>query len=260
MNNESVSLRCMNSMASSCSNMALECKNIRKYFGLVPAVTDLSITVKAGQIYALLGPNGAGKTTTLRIIVGLLRQDDGDVFINGISTAIDKQAARRQIAYVPDEPLLYNKLTPVEQLEFVAGLWSMKRSEAKPRAEALLQLLGVWDHKNNYIESLSRGMKQKTALAVALLHAPSLIILDEPLTGLDVDAVRIVKEILRDFTKKGGTVILSSHLLDVVERVADRIAIINRGIVIAEGTLSELQEKAQISGALEDVFIKLIRS
>lgn len=223
-----------------------------------PAVDRLDLTVRAGELYALLGPNGAGKTTTLRMVAGLLRPDAGAISVFGIDALAEPMAAKRLIAWAPDEPLLYDRLTPVEYLEFVAGLWGVPPDLALPRAEELLKTLGLWDERNRRCEGFSRGMKQKAALAGALIHDPKLLILDEPLTGLDAAVARQVKDLLRARVDSGGTVILTTHILEVAERMADRIGIIQGGRLLAEGTLDELRARTGETGAtLEDVFLDL---
>ncbi len=222
------------------------------------AVDNLDLQVRAGELYALLGPNGAGKTTTLRMVAGLQRPDSGSIRIFGVDARADPIAAKRLVAWLPDEPLLYDKLSPHEYLEFVAGLWSVDAAVAEARAEDLLRWLGLWEQRGARCETFSRGMKQKVALAGALIHEPRLLILDEPLTGLDAAASRLVKDLLAQRVAAGATVILTTHILEVAERMADRIGIIRAGQLVAEGTLDELR-RAQGSGGgtLEDMFLAL---
>jgi ABC-2 type transport system ATP-binding protein len=237
---------------------ACEARGLRKAFGTTRAVDGLDLRVPRGMLYAFLGPNGAGKTTSLRMIAGLLAPDSGEVLIHGISLRTDPAAAKQPLAYVPDDPLLYGKLRPLEYLEFVAGLWSLPGATAQPRAEELLQNLGLWEKRDDYIESFSRGMKQKIALAGALIHAPTLMLLDEPLTGLDALAARHVKDLLGAFVRDGGTVVLTTHILEVAERMAERIGIVHGGRLIAEGTLEELRTHAgREGGTLEEVFLSV---
>jgi ABC-2 type transport system ATP-binding protein len=239
---------------------ACETRQLRKIFGSTKAVDGLDLRVPRGQLYAFLGPNGAGKTTSLRMIAGLLKPDFGDIFIEGVSLRATPEAAKRPLAYVPDDPVLYGKLRPLEHLEFVAALWDLAPADAQPRAEELLRTLGLWEKRDDYIETFSRGMKQKMALASALIHAPSLMLLDEPLTGLDAAAARLVKDLLNDFVRRGGTVILTTHILEVAERMAERIGIIHAGRLVAEGTLAELRDRSGQQGTLEDVFLRLTGS
>jgi len=234
---------------------ALRLSGLRKSFGR-PAVDGLDLTVRRGELYALLGPNGAGKTTTLRMVTGLLAPDAGDVEVLGIDLARDPAGAKRGMAYLPDDPLLYGKLKPTEYLEFVAGLWGIRAEDAEPRARHLLDWLDLAPHAHELTEGFSRGMKQKLALAGALIHEPELLILDEPLTGLDAAAARQVKDLLVSHVEKGGTVILTTHILEVAERLAQRIGIIRQGRLIAEGTLAELRARTH-GGSLEDVFLHL---
>ncbi|WP_323143252.1 ABC transporter ATP-binding protein [Massilia phyllosphaerae] len=234
---------------------ALELRALRKHFGR-PAVDGLDLSVRRGELYALLGPNGAGKTTTLRMVTGLLAPDSGAVEVLGIDLARDPAAAKRRMAYLPDDPMLYGKLKPPEYLEFVAGLWGLRPEEAEPRGRYLLDWLDLSKHAHEVTEGFSRGMKQKLALAGALIHEPQLLILDEPLTGLDAAAARQVKDLLLSHVAGGGTVILTTHILEVAEKLAQRIGIIRQGRLIAEGTLAELRERT-LGGSLEDVFLQL---
>ncbi|WP_235524342.1 ABC transporter ATP-binding protein [Caulobacter sp. Root655] len=226
---------------------------------------DLDLTVHAGELYALLGPNGAGKTTTLRMVAGLTKPDKGEISIFGVDARTDSAAAKALTAWAPDEAMIYDKLTPLEYLEFVAGLWNVEPKVAKARAEGLLSKLGLASEARRRCEGFSRGMKQKVALAGALVHDPKLLILDEPLTGLDAAAARLVKDMLQDRVRAGGAVILTTHILEVAERMADRIGIIAGGRLLAEGTLDALRTQTRKEGAgegkgdstLEDVFLQL---
>ena len=234
---------------------ALRTGGLCKSFGR-PAVDGLDLEVRRGELYALLGPNGAGKTTTLRMVTGLVAPDAGRIEVLGVDLAQAPQEAKRKMAYLPDDPMLYGKLKPTEYLEFVAGLWGVEARAAEPRARELLDWLELSPHAHELTEGFSRGMKQKLALAGALIHEPELLILDEPLTGLDAAAARQVKDLLLSHVAKGGTVILTTHILEVAERLAQRIGIIREGRLIAEGTLAELRERTS-GGSLEDVFLQL---
>jgi len=244
-----------NGVAAPAAVPALRLAGLCKAFA-APAVDNLDLTVRAGELYALLGPNGAGKTTTLRMIAGLLPPDAGSISIFGIDALTDPVAAKRITAWLPDEPMLYDKLTPMEYLEFVAGLWGVERERAEANAVALLDTLELTAHRHRRCEGFSRGMKQKVALAGALIHDPALIMLDEPLTGLDAAIARQVKDLLTARVRAGAAIILTTHILEVAERLADRIGIVASGRLVAEGTLAEL--KAAVgrgSSTLEDVFL-----
>jgi ABC-2 type transport system ATP-binding protein len=237
---------------------ALEITQLSKRYGDHLAVNSLSLRIEAGMFYALLGPNGAGKTTTLRMVAGLLQPDNGDIEIFGHSLSKAAIEAKRLLAYLPDDPMLYSKLRPLEYLEFVAGLWSIPSQQAEATAIELLKVLDLWKVRGEYIESFSRGMKQKLALAGGFIHQPKLIILDEPLTGLDAGAARLVKDMLSDYVKQGNTVILTTHIMEIAERMASRIGIINKGSLVAEGTLAELRVcSGNQEETLEEIFLEL---
>ena len=236
---------------------ALSVRALTKKFGEKTAVDALDLDIRAGELYALLGPNGAGKTTTLRMVTGLLKPDSGSIHVFGVDALADPIGAKRQLAWLPDEPALYDKLTAWEYLEFIAGLWGVDAKTAAPRAEELLKFLSLWDNRDDRTEGFSRGMKQKTALAGALIHDPKLLMLDEPLTGLDAAVARQVKDLLQQRARNGGTVILTTHILDVAERLADRIGIIQHGKLLAQGTLEELR-RGRAGATLEDVYLDLV--
>jgi ABC-2 type transport system ATP-binding protein len=230
-----------------------------KRFGSKVAVDGLSFRVPRGMLYAFLGANGAGKTTTLRMISGLIRPDAGRILVDGLDAMAEPLRAKQPLAYIPDDPVLYGKLNPLEHLEFVSALWGVEPFTARRRAQTLLERLGLWERRQEWIETFSRGMKQKIALASALIHEPRLILLDEPLTGLDAGAARLVKDMLLEFLHDGGAVILTTHILEVAERLAERIGIIAEGRLVAEGTMSDLRTRSgQSAGSLEDIFLQLI--
>ena len=245
-------------MTSSNRPIALALRGVSKSFDR-PAVDALDLTIYGGEFYALVGPNGAGKTTTLRMIVGLLKPDAGSIGIGGIDALSDPVAAKQITAWLSDEPMIYDKLTPYEYLEFVAGLWRIDPAVAQGRARELIGWLGLEPHAHERCEGFSRGMRQKVALAGALVHDPKLIILDEPLTGLDAGTARQVKDVLRGRVREGGTVIMTTHILEVAERMADRIGVIARGRLIAEGTLDDLRRQTgETATSLEDTFLTLV--
>jgi ABC-2 type transport system ATP-binding protein len=237
---------------------ALQVRGLTKRFDRL-AVDALDLTIRRGEFYALVGPNGAGKTTTLRMVAGLLRPDAGAVTVFGVDAMADPTAAKQMVAWVSDEPMIYDKLTPLEYLEFVAGLWGVDASVSEPAAHELLISLGLEPHLHERCEGFSKGMRQKVALAGALVHDPRLIILDEPLTGLDAVSARHVKGLLGDRVRSGCTVIMTTHILEVAERMADRIGVIAAGRLVAEGTLTELrQQNGHDDKSLEDLFIALV--
>src|SRR5438105_13917196 len=210
---------------------ALEICDLAKSFDR-PAVDGVTLRVRAGEFYTLLGPNGAGKTTTLRMATGLLKPDRGTISVFGIDVLADPVGAKQIMAWLSDEPMIYDRLTPLEYLYFVAGLWGMGRVAAEAKAQDLLGRLGLAAHAGERCEALSKGMRQKVALAGALVHEPRLIILDEPLTGLDAGSARQVKDVLLQRVRAGGTVIMTTHILEVAERMAERIGLIARGRLI----------------------------
>jgi ABC-2 type transport system ATP-binding protein len=237
---------------------ALRLRGLTKRFDHL-AVDALDLTVRSGEFYALVGPNGAGKTTTLRMVAGLARPDAGSVVVFGVDALQDPVAAKQMMAWVSDEPMIYDKLTPLEYLEFVAGLWGIEPQASQASALQLLVSLGLKAHLHQRCEGFSKGMRQKVALAGALVHEPRLIILDEPLTGLDALSARHVKGLLGDRVRAGCTVIMTTHILEVAERLADRIGVITSGRLVAEGTLSELRHQNGSSDiSLEDLFIALV--
>jgi ABC-2 type transport system ATP-binding protein len=238
---------------------ALEIRGLVKRFGARPAVDGLDLSIAPGQLHAILGPNGAGKTTTLRIVAGLLRPDAGSVRILGHDVLATPEEAKRVLAFLPDDPLLYAKLRPLEYLEFVAGLWTLDPDAARKRAHELLEWLGLADRTGELVEGFSRGMRQKLALAGALIHEPRVMILDEPLTGLDAAAARQVKDLLVARAKAGVCVILTTHILEIAERLAERISIIHRGRIVAQGTMAELREEGGAGATLEDIFLEITR-
>ena len=223
-----------------------------------PVVKGVDLTIGAGEFYALLGPNGAGKTTILRMVAGLLKPDAGNISILGIDALADPVSAKRRMAWVSDEPMVYDRLTPLEYLDFVAGLWQVHPGRARQSANELIDWLGLSPHANELCGGFSKGMLQKVALAGALVHDPDLIILDEPLTGLDAGSARQVKDVLRNKTAAGVTVIMTTHILEVAERMAERIGVIAEGRLIAEGTLEELRTRIGRETTLEEIFLDLV--
>ncbi len=245
-------------MSDESSPLALRIRGLAKSFDR-PAVDGLDLSVPAGEFYTLLGPNGAGKTTTLRMVAGLLAPDRGAISIFGVNALADPLGAKRVMAWVSDEPMLYDQLTPNEFLDFVAGLWGVEAKLAAARARELLDWLGLAPHADERCGQFSKGMRQKLALAGALAHEPKLIILDEPFTGLDAGSSRVVKDVLRQRVRAGCSIIMTTHILEVAERMADRIGVMSGGRLIADGGLDELRRRAGSGDAsLEDTFLALV--
>ncbi|MGH7471056.1 MAG: ABC transporter ATP-binding protein [Longimicrobiales bacterium] len=236
-------------------------QGVSKRYGRFTAVHPLDLHVRRGELFGFLGPNGAGKTTTIRMIAGVLRPSSGSIMIGGHDLMRAAAAAKGLIGYIPDRPSVYEKLTGAEFMRFVSGLWGRDGADAERRADELLELFELSAWKNTLVESYSHGMRQKLLISSALVHSPDLIVVDEPMVGLDPRAARLVKELLRSFTDAGGTVFLSTHSLEVAEALCDRIAILYEGRIRALGTMAELRVEAQAGTAgLEDVFLKLTRS
>jgi len=234
----------------------LEIQSLTHRYGDLLAVDDLSLEVGRGEIVGFLGPNGAGKTTTLRACAGLLVPHAGRIAIAGVALAAQPLVARARLGFVPDEPFLYDRLTPVEFLEFVAALYDVPADLAARRAEESIERFDLTSARGELIETCSRGMRQKVAIAAALLHDPPLLLLDEPLTGLDPQAVRTLKDLLRERAARGLGVLVSTHLLEVAERLCDRVVIIHHGKKRAEGTPVALRD-GRAGATLEDVFLAL---
>jgi ABC-2 type transport system ATP-binding protein len=240
------------------TEFALEITGLAKSFDR-PVVRDLDLRVRRGEFYALLGPNGAGKTTILRMVAGLLQPDAGSIAVCGLDSRRDPVAAKSVVAWVSDEPMVYDRLTPLEYLEFVAGLWQVETHLAQTRAHDLIGWLGLGPHANERCGGFSKGMLQKVALAGALVHDPQLIILDEPLTGLDAGSARQVKDVLKQKVAEGVTVIMTTHILEVAERMAERIGVLAGGRLVAEGTLTELRTRVgRGNTTLEEIFLDLV--
>lgn len=231
--------------------------NVTKRFGATVAVNRLSLSVRAGELFAFLGPNGAGKTTTIKMIAGLLTSDDGTVEVCGCQMGRDGQAAKARIAYVPDQPFLYDKLTGREFIDFVGRMYDMKPDAIAARCEQFARRLGMNSFLDQMTEGYSHGMKQKTVLTAALLHEPKVLVIDEPMVGLDPRTVRTVKDLFQELKAGGATVFMSTHTLEVAEAIADRIGIIHHGRLIAHGTLEEIRAEAARRGSLEEIFLSL---
>ena len=232
-------------------------ENLTKLYGSFRAVDAISLHVPRGALYGFLGPNGAGKTTTLRMIAGILRPTAGRVLIGDADLAVDPIAAKRRLGFIPDRPFVYDKLTGAEFLRFVAGLYGQDGQLVERRIDELLEIFELSTWKNELVESYSHGMRQKLIISSALIHRPDVIVVDEPLVGLDPRAARLLKDLFRGFTGRGGTVLMSTHTLEIAEALCDRIAIIQGGKIVAHGTMHELRRQHAADVGLEDLFLRL---
>src|SRR5437016_7596515 len=235
----------------------IELNDVTKRYGAKVAVDGLTLQVGAGELFAFLGPNGAGKTTTIKLICGLLFPTSGTMRVGGFDLEKEGDRARQLISYVPDQPYLYEKLTGREFLQFISDMYGMEKRYGQDRIQAMIELFELDDFVDDLTERYSHGMRQRTVFASALLHRPKVLIVDEPTVGLDPRSVRILKDLLRSQADGGTTVFLSSHSLDVVEELADRIAIVEHGRLISCGTMAALRTQAAIDGSLEEVFLKI---
>jgi len=233
----------------------IRCVNLSKAYSNVKALDNLNIEVKKGEIYGLIGPNGAGKTTTIKLLVGLIRPTSGSVFINGFDMSKDGLIAKKFIGYIPDEPFLYERLTPWELMDFKGSLFDIPQNEVDRKKAQLLDLVGMLEYKNDLIEGFSLGMKQRVAVAIALLPEPPIIVVDEPLVGLDPRGMKRVKEIFVRLAQEGKTVFISTHMLNVVEEISHRVGVLNKGQLVAEGHIEELKDAKDEK--LENIFFRL---
>jgi ABC-2 type transport system ATP-binding protein len=236
----------------------IELKNLTKKFGNVVAVNRLNLSVSKGEIFGFIGPNGAGKTTTLRMMGGVLAPTEGSVVIDGLNMASEPEEAKKRIGFIPDRPFLYEKLTGMEFLRFTADLYEIKDDLFRKKSEEVLKKFLLYDWGDELIESYSHGMKQRLIISAAILHDPKVIVVDEPMVGLDPAGIKMVKSLIRDLAQKGTTLFMSTHTLAMAEDVCDRIGIIHKGVLIAIGTIEELKRRAQVQeGDLEEVFLIL---
>jgi ABC-2 type transport system ATP-binding protein len=240
----------------SSTSWMIETRSLGKRFGETVAVDDLNLAIGPGEIFGFLGPNGAGKTTTIKMLVGLLRPSAGQALIAGYDVQQQPLQAKSLVGLVPDTPFLYERLTGKEFLRFVARIYSLNPRQAGQRADELLQMFDLADRAGDLVQGYSHGMRQKLALAAALLHEPRVFFLDEPTVGLDPKSARQVKDLLRNLAAHGTCVFMSTHILEIAERMCDRVGIIDRGRLIACGTMDELRQ-AGGPGTLEDVFLQL---
>ena len=238
----------------------IELKHIVKKFGDLVAVNDLTLTVGKGEFFAVLGPNAAGKTTTIKILAGLMRPTSGSARVCGFDVFEQPLEARRRMAYVPDFPFLYEKLTPWEFFRFTGQLFQMDSDSIERRGQELVERFHLGDFADKTIEGLSHGTRQRTAIVSALLHEPQVLVIDEPMVGLDPQHARVVKDVFQERARAGMTVFLSTHQLSVAEEIADRIGIIHAGQLVAAGTKEELRRHSGTTGPLEQIFLSLTRS
>jgi ABC-2 type transport system ATP-binding protein len=237
---------------------AIAVAHLTKAFGNYKAVDDVTLTVRPGEIFGFLGPNGAGKTTTIKMLAGLLKPDQGSIRIGGTDLALDPQTCKQQTGYIPDRPYLYEKLTGEEFLQFIASLYKLSEGLYYPRVEEYLRLFDLTDWRHHLIESYSHGMRQKLIITSALMLDPPLIVVDEPMVGLDPKSARIVKELFKKHARRGNAVFLSTHSLEIAEELCDRIGIILQGRLKSLGTMADLRREARLEkSALEDVFLEL---
>ncbi len=231
---------------------------LTKRYGDFTAVQSIDLEIPVGTLYGLLGPNGAGKTTTLRMIAGILQPDGGRVLIDGHDVVTDPYQAKQSLGFIPDRPFVYEKLTGAELLRFVAGLYGQEGPEVESRIDELLNLWDLQRWRDELVESYSHGMRQKLIISSALVHRPRVLVIDEPMVGLDPRAARLLKDLLRTFVSRGGTALVSTHTLEFAEVLCDRMAVIHQGRIAAEGTIKDLRVTASTAaGRLEAIFLKL---
>ena len=236
----------------------IEISALTKRYGNFTAVDAIDLSVPQGQLFGFLGPNGAGKTTTLRMIAGILRPTAGTIRISGIDLAVDPVRAKSTLGFIPDRPFIYEKLTGIEFLRFVAGLFSQSGAQVEHRARELLALFDLEEWRDELVESYSHGMRQKLIISSAFVHRPAVIVVDEPMVGLDPKAAKILKDLFREYTRRGHTIMMSTHTLEVAESLCDRIGIIQGGKIRALGTMDELRANAERgTQGLEQIFLRL---
>ncbi len=239
-------------------NLTISVRDLKKYFGEVKAVNGISFDVQKGEVFGLLGPNGAGKTTTIKLLLGLLEPLGGTIRVFGLNPEREEVQMKEKVGYVSEEPFIFKSLTPKDLFNFIASIRKLDPEETTERAQRYLESLGAVEYYEQLIATLSHGNKQKMQIIASILHEPELLILDEPIAGLDAKSVRVVKEILDMHIEKGGSVLFSTHIMEIAEDLCDRIAIINRGKLVGLGTIDELRQQADKLGAsLEEVFLRL---
>jgi ABC-2 type transport system ATP-binding protein len=236
----------------------IQIQGLTKKYGTFTAVDGIDLTVPAGELFGFLGPNGAGKTTTLRMIAGILRPTSGSVHIAGVDLARSPMQAKAKLGFIPDRPFIYEKLTGIEFLRFVAGLFGQDGAPVERRAAELLAVFDLEEWRDELVESYSHGMRQKLIISSAFVHRPDVIVVDEPMVGLDPKAAKTLKDLFREYTRRGHTIMMSTHTLEVAQTMCDRIGIIQRGRMRACGTMAELQANAERGDeGLEEIFLRL---
>lgn len=235
----------------------IQTENLCKNYDAHKAVVNLNLDIKAGELFCFLGPNGAGKTTTIKMLTGLLQPTSGRARVAGYDIQTDPVEAKRRIGYIPDRPYLYEKLSGRDFMTFVGDMFGVDRAEQRRRMDHYFDLFSLTRVRDDFIENYSHGMRQKLVFSASLMHDPEVLIVDEPMVGLDPKSVRIVKDLLKSETRKGRTIFLSTHTLSIAEEIADRIGVIARGNVQFLGTISQMREAMKRSGSLEDLFLQI---
>lgn len=240
------------------NQVLIKTHQLTKRYGDVPVVNQLNLEVRAGEIFGFLGPNGAGKTTTIKILTGLMEPSEGEALICGYDIRKQPTQAKALMAYVPDQPKLYGKLSAWEFLKLIGDLYQIPKDVASQRAEMLMEMFGLLDRADELLEGYSHGMRQKVVLASALIHQPKVILLDEPTVGLDPASARLLKDVLQELAHQGAAVFVSTHILEIAERMCHRVGILQKGKLIAQGSPEELRQNVGHGGeSLEDIFLEL---
>ncbi len=236
----------------------IEIVQLTKRYGTFTAVNGINLVVPRGELFGFLGPNGAGKTTTMRMVAGILRPSSGTIRIAGIDIAAEPVAAKSRLGFIPDRPFIYEKLTGIEFLRFVAGLYGQEGSAIERRSDELLEAFDLTEWRDELVESYSHGMRQKLIISSAFVHRPEVIVVDEPMVGLDPKAAKTLKDLFREYTRRGHTIMMSTHTLEVAQTMCDRIGIIQKGHIRACGTMDELRANAERGDeGLEEIFLRL---